>query len=45
MYEKIKYFYDKGYWQDQQVQHAVAKGVITRDQMDEIMKGGTDAEV
>lgn len=45
MYEKIKYFYDRGYWQEDQLQHAVAKGVITLDQAQQILKGGEDAEM
>ena len=41
MYEKIKAFYDKGYWHAEQVQHAVTKGVITPQQAEQILKGET----
>ncbi len=45
MYEKIKYFYDKGYWKAEQVNDAVEKSVITQQQAEDIMKGEADAEV
>lgn len=45
MYEKIKYFYDRGYWKAEQVLHAVSKNVITQRQADNILKGRTDAEM
>ncbi|MBR5521122.1 MAG: XkdX family protein [Oscillospiraceae bacterium] len=45
MHEKIKVFYEKGYWTEVQVSHAVAKGVISVRQAGEILKGGTDAEM
>ena len=39
MFEKIKRFYLKGYWTAEMVQNAVAKGLITQTQADEILKG------
>ncbi len=45
MYEKIKFFYDKGYWKAEQVYHAVDKGVISQQQAEDILKGEADAEV
>lgn len=45
MYEKIKFFYDKGYWMAEQVHHAVGKGVITSVQAEKILKGEADAEM
>lgn len=45
MYEKIKYFYDKDYWKAEQIYHAVAKGVISQQQAEDILKGETNAEV
>ena len=38
MYEKIKKWYEMGFWTDKHVEDAVEKGVITRDQADEILK-------
>ena len=36
MYEKIKKYYDAGVWREQRVRDAVAKGVITAEQFEEI---------
>lgn len=38
MYEKIKKWYEMKLWTAEMVQHAVAKGVITEEQCDEILK-------
>lgn len=35
-YEKVKYYYDNGYWSIQRVRDAVAKGWITVEQFEEI---------
>ena len=42
MYEKIKKWYQMGLWTEAMVRNAVKKGVITREQADEIL--GTDGE-
>ena len=36
-YEKIKYNYINGFWNDAMVRMAVKKGVITQEQCDEIL--------
>lgn len=43
MFEKIKYWYDKGLWTVAMLQNAVRKGVLTQEQYDEIVGGGDDA--
>lgn len=35
-YEKVKFYYDSGYWSIQRVRDAVAKGWITDEQFEEI---------
>lgn len=35
-YDKVKYYYDNGYWSIQRVRDAVAKGWITAEQFEEI---------
>lgn len=35
-YEKVKYNYGAGLWSKQQVKMAVRKGIITREQYEEI---------
>ena len=37
MFEKIKYYYDKGLWTKQQVHQAVDKGLITENEYFEIV--------
>ena len=39
MYEKIKYWHEKGWWTDSMVAQAVSKGLITEGQYKEIVKG------
>lgn len=36
-YEKIKYYYEAGFWTEQMVYNAVKKGVITQEEADEIV--------
>lgn len=35
-YDKVKYYYDNGYWSIQRVRDAVVKGWITPEQFEEI---------
>lgn len=35
-YDKVKYYYDNGYWSIQRVRDAVVKGWITVEQFEEI---------
>lgn len=35
-YDKVKYYYDNGYWSIQRVHDAVEKGWITPEQFEEI---------
>lgn len=35
-YERIKYYFDAGLWNAQMVKLAVRKGIITKDQYEEI---------
>lgn len=35
-YQKIKYYYDNGLWNDEMVKNAVIKGKITPDEYKEI---------
>lgn len=35
-YERIKYYFDAGLWSKQMVKMAVKKGIITKDQYEEI---------
>lgn len=37
MFEKIKYFYQKGLWTKEMVHNAVVKGIITEEQYIEIV--------
>jgi len=37
MYEKIKRWYEQGLWTAAMVRNAVAKGVLTQEQAEEIM--------
>lgn len=37
MFEKIKKWYKQGLWTEKMVQNALNKGVITEDQMNEIL--------
>lgn len=37
MFEKIKFFYDKGLWTAEQVREAVVKGLITEEEYHEIV--------
>ena len=36
-YEKIKYYYEAGFWTAQMVYNAAKKGVITQEEADEIV--------
>ena len=38
MFEKIKRYYDLGYWNKEMVDKVYAKGVITKSQYEEIIK-------
>lgn len=38
-YEKIKYNYEKGFWNEAMVRMAVRKGIITQEQCDAIING------
>lgn len=38
MYEKIKRFYDLGLWTAEMVRNAVAKGIITEEECESIIK-------
>lgn len=35
-YEKIKYYYESGFWSAEQVRKMVEKGIITEEQFEEI---------
>lgn len=37
MYDKIKYWYDNGLWDEEKVLQAVEKGIITEEQAKEIL--------
>ena len=39
MYEKIKYWHEKGWWTESMVAQAVAKGLITEEQYKSIVEG------
>lgn len=39
MFEKIKFYYDKGLWTKEQVHQAVEKGLITEKEYLEIIGG------
>lgn len=39
MYEKIKYWHEKGWWTAAMVAQAVAKGLITEEQYKSIVEG------
>ena len=39
MYEKIKKWYKQGLWKDQQVCHAVEKGLLTKQEYQDITGG------
>ena len=38
MFEKIKKWYKQGLWNEQMVRNAFAKGVITEEQLNEILE-------
>ena len=38
-YEKIKYYYEAGFWTAQMVYNAAKKGVITQEEADMIVNG------
>lgn len=38
MFEKIKKFYDLGLWTETMVRNAVAKGIISEDECESIIK-------
>ena len=40
MYEKIKRFYDLGLWTEDMVRNAVAKGIITEEECEQILSEG-----
>lgn len=40
-YEKIKTYYNLGYWTEKMVQNAVKKGVITEEEAEEILRNLT----
>lgn len=40
MFEKIKKWYKQGLWSEAMVRNAVAKGVITEDQLKDILDKG-----
>lgn len=39
MFEKIKKWYEQGLWTVKMVNNALDKGVITKDQVNEILRG------
>ena len=39
MFNKIKKWYEQGLWTEKMVNDAVAKGLITPEQVEEIIKG------
>ena len=39
MYNKIKKWYEQGLWTEAMVKNAVAKGVLTEEQANDILKG------
>ena len=39
-YQKVKEYYDKGFWTKQQVHNAVVKGWITEEEYEEIVGDG-----
>ena len=41
-YEKIKAYYQMGFWTKKMVQNAVKKGVITSEEAEEILGGEDD---
>lgn len=41
-YEKIKTYYELGYWTEEMVKNAVKKGVITEEEYEEIVGDGAD---
>lgn len=45
MFEKIKKWYMQGLWSEEKVNNAVAKGIITPQQAQEILKGEQYAEI
>ena len=42
MFEKIKKWYKQGLWDEEKVQNAVKKGVLTADEAAEILSAGTE---
>lgn len=42
-YEKVKGYYDGGYWSEARVKNAVTKGWITESEYEEITGGAYDA--
>ena len=45
MFEKIKKWYQQGLWDEEKVQNAVKKGVLTAEEAAEILAAGTEANV
>ena len=45
MFEKIKKWYQQGLWDEEKVQNAVKKGVLTADEAAEILAADTEANV
>lgn len=45
MKEKIKRWYNQGLWDEEKVQNAVKKGVLTADEAAEILSVYTEANV
>lgn len=41
-YEKIKSYYQMGFWTEKMVKNAVKKGVITEEEYEEIVGGEAD---
>lgn len=39
-FEKIKFYYDNGFWTEKMVHNAVNKGLITEEEYIEIVGGG-----
>ena len=40
MYDKILKWYKQGLWTEEMVRNAVAKGVLTEEDLNEILNGG-----
>lgn len=45
MYEKIKRWYKQGLWDEEKVQDAVKKGVLTAEEAAEILSAGNGENV